>query len=138
MTPKKHLLTKHLPVSGFIVIGLLALTGFVKPNTPNVINTLTIKSANGNAVELFDLVVMGKTSTGDHYSKMQKSTSTPFELQLDTGTYTIVINRTSKDGKIIGKIVQYEGGKSGKSAASDDKIIVLIIDDEGDYSAAGM
>ena len=71
------------------------------------------------------------------FFKREKSIQTPFELTLQTGNYSIVINRISDEGSIVGKVEMLVNGKIKSSAQSSQKISLLTVDKENNLAATG-
>jgi hypothetical protein len=106
-------------------------------NESKIQNILTVKTI-GDSAELFDLLIIGIKQNSEVFFKREKSLKTPFELELETGEYSIVIHNISIDGKIIGKIEKLIDGKLNAYASFADSITLLTIDRNNNLSASGM
>jgi len=133
-------LKNRLSITGLMLIAFFMLTSYVSKDVTNdsdSTNLLTIKSKNGS-IETFDLLIMGKKENQEVFFKREKSMKTPYELEIEKGTYSIIIHRTSKDGIVIGKVEMLVDGNSKASASSGEEITLLTIDEENNLGATGM
>jgi hypothetical protein len=108
-------------------------------NDSDITNLLTIESKNGK-IETFDLLIKGEKENKDYFFKLEKAIKTPYKLEIEKGTYSIIIHRTSKDGIVIGKVETFNDGriKASASASSEEEITFLTISEENNLGATGM
>jgi len=133
MKHKTSLLTRLL-VPGLIAMVVMLFTGFTEtPSDPTNIIKLSI-TGNGT----FDLLISGETASHDPFNKREKCQRTPFELDIPNGQYAIVINRSSEDGEVRGKIQRFLDGQPKGSAASSQQLTLLQVYSDGGYGASGM
>jgi hypothetical protein len=84
------------------------------------------------------LLIRGEKENKDFFFKLEKSIKTPYKLEIEKGTYSIIIHRTSKDGIVIGKVETFNDGRIKASASSEEEITFLTISEENNLGATGM
>jgi hypothetical protein len=131
-------LKNRLSIAGLMLIGVFILSSQASKDLTNdsdITNLLTVESKIGS-IETFDLLINGENK--DHFFKIEKAIKTPYKLELEKGSYSIIIHRTSKNGIVIGKVETFNKGRIKASASADDEIIFLTISEKSNLSAAGM
>jgi hypothetical protein len=133
-------LKNHLFIPVLMLMAIFMLSSHVSKDVTNEsgsMTLLTIKSVDGT-VQTFDLLIKGKRVYQEDFFMREKSMSTPYELEIEEGTYSIIIHRTSADGVIIGKVQKLVDGEVKGSASSDDEVAFLTIDDPHSLGATGI
>jgi hypothetical protein len=89
---------------------------------------LTVNSSTGE-VEQFDLLIVGQTQTFQGelspYRSELKNLSTPYELKLYSGSYSISVENKSSQSALVTKVEGLRNGtKAGNATAEGVKVIL--------------